>query len=66
MAAANVSLGNGNLINLLRFTVDVGNGTVGGRNVSSVGRRWEGEEAEMQLRRRSVGLLDGGVGAGLL
>lgn len=57
MAAANVSLGNGNLVDLLTFTVNAGNGTVGGRNVSAVGKRWE----ERQLSRRSIRLWGEGV-----
>ncbi|TVY35818.1 hypothetical protein LOCC1_G008853 [Lachnellula occidentalis] len=41
-AAANVSLGSGNTVNLLAFTVNVGNGTLGTKNVerrNDVGRR---------------------------
>ncbi|KAF8859956.1 hypothetical protein BDZ45DRAFT_704061 [Acephala macrosclerotiorum] len=40
MAAANVSLGNGNVVDLLAFTVNAGNGTVGSKNVSSVSNIW--------------------------
>lgn len=54
MAAKNVSLGNGNLLDLLAFTVDVGNGTIGSRNVSAVGKRWENEGV---IGRRPVRLL---------
>ena len=38
MAAANVSLGNDNVINLVRFSVNLGNGSVGAVN-SSLTRR---------------------------
>ncbi|CZR70041.1 related to cell wall mannoprotein [Phialocephala subalpina] len=54
MAAANVSLGNGNLVDLLAFTVNVGNGTVGSKNVSAVSSKVR--RREPQLPRRSTEL----------
>ncbi|RDW77503.1 hypothetical protein BP6252_05556 [Coleophoma cylindrospora] len=41
-AAANLSIGNSNTINLNNFKIDVGNGTVGSNNVASRRRRWDG------------------------
>lgn len=37
MAAGNVSLGNGNVVDLLGFRIDLGEGVVGGRNSTGSG-----------------------------
>ncbi|KAE8440745.1 hypothetical protein EG329_006624 [Mollisiaceae sp. DMI_Dod_QoI] len=55
MAAQNVSVGNGNLVDLLSFTVDVGDGSVGGKNHSAVSSKMR---REAQLPRRSITLWD--------
>lgn len=47
-AAQNLSLGNGNTVNLLDFSVDLGNGSVGSTNASVTKRSLTG--------RRSVNL----------
>ncbi|KUJ13685.1 uncharacterized protein LY89DRAFT_736690 [Mollisia scopiformis] len=64
MAARNISLGNGNVVDLISLTVNVGNGTVGGMGNSSSSsstgskKRWEGRE-EAQLPRRRIELYGG-------
>lgn len=46
-AAMNISLGNGNSINLVSFSVEVGNGTVGAKSSSSSRRHLHGRRARL-------------------
>ncbi|KAH9212786.1 hypothetical protein DL95DRAFT_410851 [Leptodontidium sp. 2 PMI_412] len=54
-AAMNVSLGNGNEVNLLAFQVNVGNGTVGAKN-TSLPAKAKREIDKRKFRRRSLPL----------
>jgi len=57
-AAMNISLGHGNVVNLLAFQVDTGNGTVGAKNASLSYSKARREIESRKYARRSMPLLD--------
>ena len=48
-AAANVSLGGGNWVDLLSFSVDLGNGSVGAANARAMSRRGGGLDGRSRV-----------------